>query len=294
MAILKIIRNSATFDALRPQLKQLDKWLEDWEMDEEEQRKLFLALSEAAKQSGQEEASYEYLLRALRTFSADDASNKEARDLAVRALKSALNAPAHYDFQDLTALDAVQALRQSDATHFELLELFTSENLDDYNDFNDANDDFVEKEGLNADALSRKMRLLTLASLAAHEQSRSLPYAQIAKALQIPTEEVEMWVIDVIRAGLVEGKLSQLNKQFLVHRSTYRVFGDNQWREVAARLGMWRSSLTSVLEVIRAEKQNYILQKEQEVRDLEAKVNGDGQRSNYRSRNPRLAEVEAD
>ena len=81
-----------------------------------------------------------------------------------------------------------------------------------------------------------------------------------------------MWVIDVIRAGLVEGKLSQLNQTFLIHRATYRVFGENQWREVASRLDMWRNSLTGVLGVIRQEKENFILQKEQELRDAENKA----------------------
>ena len=63
-----------------------------------------------------------------------------------------------------------------------------------------------------------------------------------------------MWVIDVIRAGLVEGKLSQLDETFLIHRSTYRVFGDKQWREVATRLETWKESLRGVLEVIRKER----------------------------------------
>lgn len=65
-----------------------------------------------------------------------------------------------------------------------------------------------------------------------------------------------MWVIDVIRAGLVEGKLSQLNQTFLIHRSTYRVFGEKQWREVGARLNIWRDSLRNVLGVLRAEREN--------------------------------------
>jgi translation initiation factor 3 subunit M len=125
------------------------------------------------------------------------------------------------------------------------------------------------------------MRLLTLASIAAATgQTRSLPYSTIASSLSIPSEDVEMWVIDVIRAGLVEGKLSQLNQTFLIHRSTYRVFGDSQWREVAGRLDMWRSSLLGVLKVIQQEKENVIVQKERELREAESKVNGTSQ--NYR------------
>jgi translation initiation factor 3 subunit M len=273
LATLQVLRSSSNFDAIRPQLKNLDSWLVDWKADDEDQRELYLAVSEAAHESGEADVAYDYLVKALRTVPADQAANDDIRKLSLRALRAALVQPQHFDFQDLTVLDSIQALRKSDPTYFELLEIFTSEQLDDYNDFKDEHEGWVDKEGLDGAALNRKMRLLTLASLAAqNHQSRTLPYAHIAKALQVPSEDVEMWVIDVIRAGLVEGKLSQLDQVFLIHRCTYRVFGENQWREVASRLDLWRRSLTGVLSVIRREKDSYIKQREQETRDIDSKM----------------------
>jgi translation initiation factor 3 subunit M len=292
VAILQVIRSSLNFETLRPQLKNLDSWMEDWEIDDEQERKIFLELVEVADKSGDSEVSYEYLIRALRTIPADEISGEEARKLSLRALGSALTHPTHFDFQDLTSLDTIQALRKSDPIYAELLDIFTSETLDEFNDFKDEHDGWIDEQELDKDALNRKMRLLTLTTLAAQAtHTRSLPYSHIAKALQIPSEEVELWVIDVIRAGLVEGKLSQLNQQFLIHRSTYRVFGENQWREVAARLNMWKSSLLGVLQVIRQEKEEYEKQRAHESRELESKVNGGG----YRGRaQPRAVEVDAD
>jgi translation initiation factor 3 subunit M len=276
--ILRVIKNAGSFDNLKPYLKNLDSWLAEWDLEEEEERKLFLALSDLAGESGDSESAYQYLLKSLRTYTSEEATTPDARQMSLRALKSALIHANHYDFQDLADLDSIQALRQSDPIYFQLLEIFTSDLLDDFNDFKEEHEGWIEAEDLDKDALNRKMRLLTLASLAAQAgQTRQLPYAQIAKALQIPAEDVEMWVIDVIRAGLVEGKLSQLNQMFLIHRNTYRVFGENQWREVASRLDMWRNSLTGVLEVIRAERASYAAQQEQEARDLETKVTGTGQ-----------------
>ncbi|KAH7132461.1 hypothetical protein B0J11DRAFT_557143 [Dendryphion nanum] len=273
LAIVRVIRSTSNFETLRPQLKQLDQWLETWDLEEEENRKLYIAIGEAATDAGEDEEAYVYLLRALRTFSSDDASSQEARELSLRALKSALIHPNHFDFQDLTALDTIQALRNSDPIHFQLLEIFNTEQLDDYNDFKDEHDGWVDESGLDGAALNRKMRLLTLASIAAGTgQTRSLPYAHIAKALQIPSEDVEMWVIDVIRAGLVEGKLSQLNQTFLIHRSTYRVFGENQWREVASRLDMWRNSLVGVLQVITNEKLKFAQEKEDELKQIDQRL----------------------
>ncbi|KAL8645985.1 MAG: hypothetical protein Q9210_006402, partial [Variospora velana] len=250
LAILRVIRSSGSFELLRPQLKNVDTWITQWETDEEDQRKLYLSIAEVAEEaSGEEEQSYLYLLRALRTIPSEEATSAEARQLSTRALKSALSYPTHFDFQDLTSLDSIQALRKSDPILFELLDIFNAQVLDDYNDFKDEHDDFLASQSLSDDTLTRKMRLLTLASLAASTQSRSLPYQHISRALQIPSEDTEIWVIDTIRAGLVEGKLSQLNQTFLVHRSTYRVFGEKQWTEVQGRLDTWRASLEGVLGV---------------------------------------------
>ncbi len=172
----------------------------------------------------------------------------------------------------MITLDAIQGLQRSDANWFELLEIFNGKNLDDYEDFreehdseesdddNNAKDDkqsgsWLEKNGLDDAILTRKIRLLTLTSLAASSASRSLPYPAIAKALQVPQADVEMWVIDVIRAGLVEGKLSQSTQTFLIHRATHRLFGEKQWREVASRLDVWRGSLGNVLKVLKEERE---------------------------------------
>lgn len=271
LAILTIIRkSSATFDIIRPQLKTLDVWIENWEMDKEDSRKLYLALSDAAAESADSGASYQYLLRALRTIQdAEEASSADAKNLSIRAISTALSAPTTFDFSDLTALDSVQALRKSEPNWFDLLEIFATENLDDYHEFLTAHGDWVSaQQQLDQTALETKMRHLTLSSLAASaSQTRSLPYATIAKALAIESTEVEKWVIDVIRAGLVEGKLSQSSQTFLVHRATYRVFGEQQWREVAARLDMWKGSLEGVLRVLAEQKREFAQDRERESRE---------------------------
>lgn len=116
------------------------------------------------------------------------------------------------------------------------------------------------------------MRLLTFTSLAASTQSRQIEYARVAKALQVPVEDVEVWAIDVIRAGLVEGKLSQQQQVFLVHRTTYRVFGEKQWRELGTRIDQWRGSLSSVLTVLRRQQAEVEAAKEREAQELERKL----------------------
>ncbi|KAI7451909.1 hypothetical protein KC336_g66 [Hortaea werneckii] len=192
----------------------------------------------------------------------------------------------HHQKHDLTALDSIQALRKSDEAWGELLEIFSGQLYEDLQEFKEANTSFLSSNGLNEDTLDRKMRLLTLTSLAAQSSSdtRTLPYSRIAKALNIPSEDVEMWVIDCIRCGLVEGKLSQQKGEFLIHRCTHRAFGEKQWREVASRLETWRTSLVNVLNVIRSQKEDFIRKKEAELAGPEVR-SGQNYRPDRRQRN---------
>ncbi|KAL4866384.1 hypothetical protein BDV12DRAFT_187457 [Aspergillus spectabilis] len=272
LAVVAVIRqsgSSAAFDALKPQLTaQLPNWRSAWELDDEEARRLHLAIADAAQTAGDLDWAQSHVVEALQTIPPAEASSPAARDLAVRALTAALTHPAVFDFTPLTAADAVQGLRSSDAALFELLEIFTADTLDAYEDFisNTPVANILPDNALtpHADALQTKIRLLTLASLAAAAttttgpNARSLSYETIASSLRVPQEEVEKWVIDTIRAGLVEGKLSQLRSEFLVHRATYRVFGEKQWAEVQGRLMVWRRSLENVLGVIRSERERFV------------------------------------
>jgi translation initiation factor 3 subunit M len=249
--------------------------------------------------------SYEYLLKALRTFDGDDkeeVGSEEAQELSLRAVRESLLSNTHLLFTDVRSIPSVQNLSETHPVWSQLLDIFAEQDLEDYNDFNDEHEGFLEKEGLDADRLLRKMRLLTFASVAAQTTSRRIEYGTIAKALQVPSEDVEMWAIDVIRAGLVEGKLSQQDQVFLIHKVTYRVFGTRQWQELSTRLDSWRVTLTNLVDVVRKEEGNAKAQKEREIQELERKLQNtgvdgrqrgghgrrDGQREHKEPREPKL------
>lgn len=208
----------------------------------------------------------------------------------------ALLSSTHFLFQDLRGIPSIEALSDSHPVYSQLLDIFAEQDLEDYDDFNDEHEGWVEKEKLDHEKLHRKMRLLTFASVAAATPSREIEYSKITKALQIPSEEIERWAIDVIRAGLVEGKLSQQRQLFLVHKVTYRVFGQKQYQELATRVDHWRSTLQNVLSVLQQEQANAKAQKEREIQELERKVanigvsggmGGEGNRRRQQNREPR-------
>lgn len=289
-AILKTVQKHGFYDVLAPQLKHLQRWFGEWAASPDDIRAILVTVADIAEEAGDEEQAYSSLLTALQTFTPPEASTAAAHTLAVRIVKSAISQPARLDFDDLVALDSVQALAKSDPELFNLFEVFAGGDLEDYEEFNDVHDNWLEDNNLSHSVLLRKIRLLTLASLSTRTPTRALPYKNIAKALHIPSEDVEMWVIDVIRAGLVEGKLSQLNQTFLIHRSSYRVFGLDQWVEVGERLDVWRDTLRNISEIVKQARENVGTHEKNERDGVEKKLENLGRNNNQ---NSKAVEVDA-
>lgn len=55
LQIVRFIKQHGQFDLLKPRLKNLELWLEEWDTDEEQQRKLFVDIAEVASEAGDEE-----------------------------------------------------------------------------------------------------------------------------------------------------------------------------------------------------------------------------------------------
>ncbi|KAI1368562.1 hypothetical protein F5Y08DRAFT_335456 [Xylaria arbuscula] len=272
MAILRFLKQHGMFENLKPYLKSLDQWMTEWETDSEDQRQAYEAIADTAREAGDASTSYQYILKALRTFEDGEVKSESAQKIALRALKMALLAPAQYDFQDLLNVPCVQALSDTHPVYFELLTVFAEKDLEDFNQFREEHEGFVEKEHLDLERLQTKMRLLTFASLAARSQTREIPYDEIAEALQIERGGVELWIIDVIRAQLVEGRMSQQKKVFLVHRTTYRVFGEKQWRQLGDLVDTWRDTIQKVAATLRKEQAGLEAQKKRDLEEAERKL----------------------
>lgn len=183
----------------------------------------------------------DFSLKRLSTFEETDAELIPlAKDIVLRAVSM----ENFYAFEDLLQYSSIQKLKGTE--EYELLDIFLNGTLATYQAFAQTHAGLIK----NSEKNIHKMRLLSLASLGSENLSRELTYADIAKNLQIPQEEVEMWVIDVIRAGLVEAKLDQLNKTVIVHRSIYRVFGQEQWKKLSTSLSAWKENLNEILAVV--------------------------------------------
>ncbi|KII95260.1 hypothetical protein PLICRDRAFT_34102 [Plicaturopsis crispa FD-325 SS-3] len=243
-ALLSIASTNDELVVLHLSPHDVEKWLGEWEISPAEKSEFLKTIYIAFEKAGQLETSYGYRLSYIRSLP----SEPSATDAAVEAIATALRLPSVFDFDQLFKLDAVIAAKDHDL--FSLLQLFLNDGLTEFRAWADSHPGVLEKYSLEKTQLEHKIRLLTLASLGFQNIGRDLPYTQVAAALDVEASEVEKWAIDVIRAGLVTGKLSQTTQTLHITRSTSRTFERAQWEALEKRLVAWKSGLAGVLEVV--------------------------------------------
>ncbi|KAI0371602.1 PCI-domain-containing protein [Pilatotrama ljubarskyi] len=228
---------------------EVDRWLSEWEVSPEEKSGFLKLLVHAFTKSGNAPVAYQYQLSYVRSL---PSSSPLAQSAAIDAVASALRLPSYFDFDSLFRLDAVVAAKDHDL--FSLLQIFLNEGISQYKAWVESHPDTLSKYDIESTQLERKIRLLTLATLGFQNMGRDIPYSVIASALQVEPSQVESWVIDAIRAGLLTGKLSQTAQSLHVTRATARAFEREQWELLEKRLQAWKTGLAGVLEVVSASR----------------------------------------
>ena len=133
-----------------------------------------------------------------------------AQEAVLDAVASAIRLPSIFNFDSVFKLGNLPLIK--DHPLRVLLDIFLGKGLSDYQSWASSHADcmvtyststlfpvnetvFQCQAGLDRAELERKIRLLTLASLASTHVGKAILYAQIASALQVPEQDVEKWVI---------------------------------------------------------------------------------------------------
>ncbi|KAM5534416.1 hypothetical protein V8D89_011883 [Ganoderma adspersum] len=247
--LLALASANDDLDALGLSQSEVEKWLSEWEVTPEEKSGFVKLIVDAYKKSRQHVISYQYQLAYVRSL---PPTSPEAQSAAIDAIAAALRLPAYFDFDSLFRLDAVVASKDHEL--FSLLKIFLNDGLVQYKEWASSHSGAFAKYELDSAQLERKIRLVTLTTLGFQNIGRDVPYSAIASALQVEPSQVESWVIDVIRAGLVSGKLSQTAQTLHVTRAAARAFEREQWELLEKRLQAWKTGLASVLETVSASR----------------------------------------
>ncbi|CAN1322588.1 Eukaryotic translation initiation factor 3 subunit M [Linum perenne] len=216
MKVLSLALNGKVTEPIVPSLKKIDSFLKEWNLDVKDQRELFLAISNALKESkSSTKDGFKFLTKYLATFSGEDAI-AEAKEEAVRAVVEFVKAPDMFQCE-LLDMPAVGQLENDEkyALVYQLLKIFLTERLDSYLKFQAANSALLKSYNLIHEDCIAKMRLMSLVDLAS-TPSRKIPYALIKDTLQVDDDEVEIWVVKAITAKLIDCKIDQMNEVVLV------------------------------------------------------------------------------
>jgi len=201
---------------------------------------LFRLLHDVLLQTKNSELASKVMIELLGTYTEENAS--QARSDAQKCIVSSLADPATFLLDNLLPLKPVKSL-EGQPIH-NLLNIFVADKLAAYIAFYKSNQAFVDSLGLQHEQNLKKMRLLTFMQLA--ESKKEISFDEVKTDLQLTDDEVEPFIIDVLKTKLVRAKIDQLNQKILVSSTMHRTFGRQQWQQLKDTLSLWQMNLTKV------------------------------------------------
>jgi translation initiation factor 3 subunit M len=202
----------------------------------EQMQKLYRLLHEVLKDSNSELAS-KVMIELLGTYTSENASY--AREDAMKCIVTALADPNTFLLDPLLSLKPVRFL-EGELIH-DLLSVFVSEKLPAYLQFYQNHKEFVTSQGLNHEQNMKKMRLLTFMQLA--ENNPEMAFAELQKELQIEENQVEPFIIEVLKTKLVRARMDQAARKVHISSTMHRTFGKAQWQQLRDLLFVWKNNL---------------------------------------------------
>ncbi|KAI1725095.1 PCI domain-containing protein [Ditylenchus destructor] len=231
--LLKMAGRARLTSFLDADLEKIDEYAAYWGLDVEKKRALLRLLHSALLKDERHDAAAEVMTALLRTY-AEDAD--QAKDDARECVRTAVIDPKSFSFDHLLRLGAVKRLEQTDQLMHEILKIFVEGTLAEYKAFVARNPNFI-KDQLKVEerTMEKKIKTLTLISLA--EKNQVLLLKDLQKTLDIPNEEdLENFLIDVIRVKAINGKIDEVSGKLIVTAFQYRIFDRPQWELLHQKL----------------------------------------------------------
>ncbi|XP_066998785.1 eukaryotic translation initiation factor 3 subunit M [Anabrus simplex] len=255
--LLQLAKQVDQVKAVYKDLEQLKSQFSSCPPSVEQMQKLLRLLHEVLLECKQSEPAAKVMVELLGTYTAENASH--AREDAQRCILAALADPNTFLLDPLLALKPVRFL-EGQLIH-DLLSIFVSEKLPSYLHFYQNHKEFVNSLGLNHEQNMKKMRLLTFMQLA--EGNSEMTFDTIQQELQLSTDEVEGFIIDVLKTKLVRARMDQAARKVYISSTMHRTFGRAQWQQLRDLLYSWKNNLQVMQEgmkSIAAAQMEYIAQ----------------------------------
>lgn len=71
-------------------------------------------------------------------------------------------------------------------------------------------------------------------------EASSYKYSELAKLLNIKTDDVETWSIEAIASGIIDAKIDQLQEQIVIKSHKLKTLTKEEWVQIRSRVTEWR------------------------------------------------------
>jgi translation initiation factor 3 subunit M len=234
-----------------------DEWKRVWNLKPSMALELYLQLAAIMKVVGDRPSVKEYLRLLSSALTLVDASEAaqlaKVKPFAVEAIKAFIRSPDIFQC-DFWELPAVQQLSK-DAASAPLLQLLNVVLLGDLQGFRAAATPAVlEGIGVSADAALDKMRLMALLVLGSKSSRSAVSFEEIQTALDIPSDQVQQWIMRAIGSKLIEGKIDQVAGTVTITRCHHRTFTSSEWQGLGQQLTALREALQGANDMLLAKQ----------------------------------------
>jgi len=206
----------------------------------EQLQKLYRVLHQGLVNCKASDEAYKVMLDLLATYTTENAS--QAREDAQRCIVASLADPNIYLLDHLLPLKPVKFL-EGNPIH-DLLMIAVYDGLEEYLKYYGHHKEYLQKMGLDHDKLMKKMRILSLISMA--EKSSELSFSQIQRELQLEPNQVECFIIDSLKTKLLTARIDQASKKLIVQSVVKRALTKTHWMQIRDILSAWKSGITNL------------------------------------------------
>eukprot|EP01100_Stratorugosa_tubuloviscum_P004136 TRINITY_DN2021_c0_g1_i1.p1 TRINITY_DN2021_c0_g1~~TRINITY_DN2021_c0_g1_i1.p1 ORF type:complete len:403 (-),score=159.91 TRINITY_DN2021_c0_g1_i1:54-1262(-) len=241
-------------ERVSPYFDRIGGWLAVWNTNNEQTRNLYKLAYFVSKLETNKIITHKAGLKFLQSL--ENAPEKELNlyiNESIEIILLAISLPSIFLFDNLFQLRAIQQLNQTQhGKLLNLLHIFVSGSLSTFKAFSDSNVQLFNEYKLSKEDCERKIRLLTLVTLA--NQNTKLSYSTIAHELQIESEQIEYFLISAIGNQIVEGRIDQMNSIFIVRYTVTRSFDRENWEQLKSKLTQWTFNVEHLLTTLRENK----------------------------------------
>jgi translation initiation factor 3 subunit M len=249
--VLKVIKTSGIdFSLIQDNIgTNLLQWLQETKTNQDEIKAIFWDFIELDGEYSQKSLEY------IKSFTS---SNTLSKDELLKLVKFALSSKI-VDVSFLVNNNVAQALSANSSEPLVTLfqkyvhgEIIPAEQI---------------PSDLPADFINSKSKILALAKFFADSTAAGSDHdAIVFKYSEIPNVasslEFEEILIEAIKAGVIEGKLNQLDETFYLTRvNRFIIAGEDNsknWTQVKLALEQWQSSLTDINDIVKTARENIV------------------------------------